>query len=260
MFLFLSARGILRIHSDSGNFCFQWFFIFLISHFDICTRFSNWFDVTSRFRVFICHHRFPTANSSWMASNQLVQRLDSEFSLDLRAHCSATIVSRLQSIVHIVGFCGFHFSVHLEIANVVFEIKWNKLVLSILAHQFLEVISHCLTNFAVNRDYVSTIMSQVEILSSHARSLCITTEHLVYPSESSVQRSKQPVLVVSFELPRSTIKNPSTTGCSKESSISCTIWTNIHLECVHCSSCVQVHLHPFKQLRTTRGTEIQTSK
>ena len=44
-FLFLSVRWILRIHSDSGNFCFQGFFIFLISHFDICTIFSNWFDV-----------------------------------------------------------------------------------------------------------------------------------------------------------------------------------------------------------------------
>ena len=45
MFLFLSARGVLRIHSDSGNFCFQRFFIFIVSHFDICTRFPNWFDV-----------------------------------------------------------------------------------------------------------------------------------------------------------------------------------------------------------------------
>ena len=26
------------------NFCFQWFLIFFVSHFDICTRFSNWFD------------------------------------------------------------------------------------------------------------------------------------------------------------------------------------------------------------------------
>ena len=43
-FLFVSARGILRIRSDSGNFCFQGFFIFIVSHFDICTRFSNWFD------------------------------------------------------------------------------------------------------------------------------------------------------------------------------------------------------------------------
>ena len=33
------------IHSDSGNFCFQGFFIFFVSHFDICTRFPNWFDV-----------------------------------------------------------------------------------------------------------------------------------------------------------------------------------------------------------------------
>ena len=47
MFLFLSARGVLRIHSHSGNFCFYGFLIFFVSHFDICTRFPNWFDANT---------------------------------------------------------------------------------------------------------------------------------------------------------------------------------------------------------------------
>ena len=47
------SRGILRIHSDSGgNFCFQGFFIFIVSHFDICTRFTNWFDVITNWCYF----------------------------------------------------------------------------------------------------------------------------------------------------------------------------------------------------------------
>ena len=102
-----------------------------------------------------CHH-------------QLVQRLDTEFSLDLRAHGSAILVSRLLSVVHSVGFCELHFSIQIEFKNVAFGTNWNKLILSTPAHQFLEVISHYLTNFAVNRDHVSTVMSQVEIESSHA--------------------------------------------------------------------------------------------
>ena len=36
---------ILRMHSDSGNFCVRRFLIFFVSHFDICTRFYHWFDV-----------------------------------------------------------------------------------------------------------------------------------------------------------------------------------------------------------------------
>ena len=31
--------------SDSGTSCFQGFLIFFVSHFDICTRLSHWFDV-----------------------------------------------------------------------------------------------------------------------------------------------------------------------------------------------------------------------
>ena len=75
MFLFFSARWILRIHSDFGNFCFQGFLIFFVSHVDICTRFSTGsmsspMGATSRFRDFVgltsallCHLRFPTVDS-----------------------------------------------------------------------------------------------------------------------------------------------------------------------------------------------------
>ena len=120
--------------------------------------------------------------------------------------------------------------------------------------------SHSLTDFAVNRNNASTVMSEVEILSSFARDLCSTAQNFVYTSQCSIQRSEQSVFVVSLELPSSTIRNPLTTGSPIESSISCSLWANVQWECVHCSSCVQVHFHPFKPLRTTGGTDIQTSK
>ena len=41
------------------------------------------------------------------------------------------------------------------------------------AHQYLEVICHFLTNFAVHRDHVPP-SCQVEVLSSHACNLCST--------------------------------------------------------------------------------------
>ena len=68
---------------------------------------------------------------------QLVPHLDSEISSCLRAHCSAVLVPRLLTIVYIVGLCGFHFSVEVEIENVVFEIDWNEFVLSMPVHQLL---------------------------------------------------------------------------------------------------------------------------
>ena len=172
-----------------------------------------------------CHH-------------QWVPHLDSEFSLDLRAHCCAIPVSRLLtvlrktmiSIVHIVALCRFHFSVRVEIENVVFEIDWNEFVLSMPLHQFLEMNAHSLTNVAVNRNHVSTIMSEVEILSSFARDLCSTAQNFVYTSECSIQRSEQSVFVVSLELSSTTIRNPFTTGSPIESSISCSLWTKVQWE------------------------------
>ena len=246
MFLFLSAQWILWIHSDSGNFCFQGFLIFFVSHVDICTRSPQ---------LVRCHH-------------QLVLHLDSQFSLNLRAHCSAITVSRLLtvlrkimiSIVHTVGLCWFHFSIQVEIENVVFEKDKNVFVLSMPIHQFLKMNSHSLTNFAVNRNHVSTVMSEVGILSSFARDFCSTAQHFVCTSESSIQRSEQSIIVVTLELSSSTIRNPFTTGSPIESSISCSFWTKVQWECVHCSPCVQVHLHPSKPLRTTGGTDIQNSK
>ena len=134
------------------------------------------------------------------------------------------------------------------------------MILSVPVHQSLEVIPHFLTNFAVDRNHVSTIMSEVEILSSHASDLCRTAQNFVCTSKSSIQRSEQSVSVVSWELPSSPVRNPFTTCRPIESSISCSLWTKVQWECVHCSSCVQVHLHPFKPLRTTGGTKIQTSR
>ena len=47
MFLFFSARGILRVQFDCGNFFFFlfFFFFFFVSCSNICTRFPHWLDV-----------------------------------------------------------------------------------------------------------------------------------------------------------------------------------------------------------------------
>ena len=105
-------RWILRVHSDSGSFCFQKFLIFFVSHFDICTRCPQ---------LVRCHH-------------QWVLHFGSAFSSDLRAYCSAIPVFRLLrnlrktmiNIAHIVDLGRFHFSIKVEIDNVVFEIDKNE--------------------------------------------------------------------------------------------------------------------------------------
>ena len=74
---------------------------------------------------------------------------------------------------------------------------------SVPIHQLLEVIPHSLTNFVVNKNHVSTVMSELEILSSFARDFCRTAQNFVYSSESPVQRSEQSIFVVSLELPSS---------------------------------------------------------
>ena len=69
--------------------------------------------------------------------------------------------SRLpRALRKIVGFCGFHLSSHVEVENVVLEIYKNELDSSIPIHQFPKLSSHSLTNFAVNRNHVTTVMSQ----------------------------------------------------------------------------------------------------
>ena len=54
-------------------------------------------------------------------------------------------VLRMISVVHIVGLCQFHFSVHVEIENVVCEIDRNEFILSMPIYLFLKINSHSLT-------------------------------------------------------------------------------------------------------------------
>ena len=84
-FMFFSTRGILRVHSCSGNLCFQWFFVFIVSHL-----------TSSR-----------CASIGSMAS-QCVPDPCSAFSSDIRAQCSTTIVSWMLRTIHNVGLCGCH--------------------------------------------------------------------------------------------------------------------------------------------------------
>ena len=69
---------------------------------------------------------------------------------------------------------------------------WS-LSISLLDYQFLKMNSHSLTNFAVNRNHVNTIVSHIEVLLFFARDLCSTAQHLVYIRESSIQRSEQSI-------------------------------------------------------------------
>ena len=64
-------------------------------------------------------------------------------------------------------------------------------------HQFLKMNPHSLTTVAVNKNHVSTAMSEVEILSSFAHDFCSTAQNSVYTGESSIQRTEQSVCVVS---------------------------------------------------------------
>ena len=75
---------------------------------------------------------------------------------------------------------------------------------------------------------------------------------------SAAQRSEEALFNVTLTLPSSTIRNALTAGRSIEPSVSCSILTKISWTCVHCSSCVQVHLHPFKPPWTAHCTEIKT--
>ena len=87
-------------------------------------------------------------------------------------------------------------------------------------------------------------MSQMEILSSLARGLCSAAQHFVYTNESSIHRSEQTVFIVFLKLPSSTIKKP--LAVRENLPPPSSIWTKMQWECVHCSSFVQNHLHPFK--------------
>ena len=119
----------------------------------------------------------------------------------------------------------------LKVKMVVLEINWNELVLSIPAHQFLKMIFSFLDQFCCSSDHVPTVMSKSKSCRP-LRAISAAAQHLVYTNESSIQRYDQSVFVVSWELPSSSIKYPFSTGSPKESSISCSFWTNVQWECV----------------------------
>ena len=174
---------------------FQWFFVFIVSHFDICTVHFIWFNV-----IYPC----------W------------EFSLDLRAHCSTILVSwLLRFFVHNIVLVSVDFTSLLK--------KKLKMLSSMLTGMScflpwqLTNLSKCIL---ISRPILlcTGIMQPPSdpnrILSSCARDFSSTAQHLVCTSESSVQRSTQTVFIVTLKLPSST---HSPTGCSIESSISCSI-------------------------------------
>ena len=98
----------------------------------------------SRFRVVVglssdalCQIRFPTLD--WFSLNS-AQHL---------SHCGL-----LQTSLPVQG----------EIGSVILETHWNKVVISIFIKQFLEMNSHLLTNFAVSRNQVTSVVFYIEVL------------------------------------------------------------------------------------------------
>ena len=125
MFLFLSTRGILRIHSCSGNLCFQ-----RILHLH---RFPFW-HLHGIPQLVRCHH-------------QLEPDMFSEFPLDWRARCSAILVPRLLSIVHNISFCQLQLFAEPEIEDVVFDVDWNELFRSAPTQHSFEMHPHFVAVF-----------------------------------------------------------------------------------------------------------------
>ena len=115
-------------HKQHTNFCIRQVpnlhvLVFLDS-WDSSGSFSLWESLPPmvlHLRHFPFRH-LPEALQVVRCHYQLAPHHDSEFSLDLRAHCSALLVSRLLRVVReIVGFCGFHISAQVQVENVVFE-------------------------------------------------------------------------------------------------------------------------------------------
>ena len=129
------------------------FLFFFISCFDIHTRFTP---------LIRCHHQWAL-------------HLDSELSLDLQAHCSAILVSRLLTL----------------------------LLRNIGRHR-----SHCwilqssLLESSRTWEYHSRDMSHKEVLLFFARDpcSCSAAQHFVCIRESPIQRSGQTTFIVSLEI------------------------------------------------------------
>ena len=128
----LSARWILRIRSDSGNFCLRSsssssFFKSTSARDSFTGSMSSPIGAASRFRVFV--------------------GLTSE----LICHVSRLLTvlrKTVISVFHIVGLCGLHFSNQVEHEYVVFSIDWNEFIHSMPTHQFIKKNSHSMTNFS----------------------------------------------------------------------------------------------------------------
>ena len=136
------TRKILGIHSCSGNLCVQRFFIFIVSHFAIFTWRFNWFKVITN------------------GGQICVQN----FSLDIRAHCSAILVSRLLKIVHTIDFCGLQRFANIEVEDVVIDVDWNGLSSSVPTHQSFELHPHFMAKFAVRWNHETAVGSKIENL------------------------------------------------------------------------------------------------
>ena len=157
----------MSTNSTTFNFCKQH-----VQNLHVLDSLDSW-DLGDSFLLWepplpmVLHlHRFPSRHLH--VAPQLVQCHNqqgpdpcSEFSLDLRARCSAILVSRLLRIVHNVGFCWLHFFAQIEIGDVVFDVNWIE-----PPHQSFGWHPQFLANFALRWNYETTDGSQTEILVS----------------------------------------------------------------------------------------------
>ena len=173
---------------------------------------------------------------------KLVQHHGSEFSLDLRARYSAMLVSKLLRVVRkIVVLCWFHLSAQVEVENFVSEIFKNELFASVPVHQFLEMSSHSLTTFAVNRNQKNhhrvpnrNLVFLCTRSLHHCTKLC-APQH-VFRSEIESNRFHR-----NLEIAKVYHQDTLSNGCSIIPSSSCSFWTEVQWKFDYCSSCVKIH-------------------
>ena len=129
------------------------FLFFFISCFDTCTRFSP---------LVRCHQ-------------QWILHLYSGLSLDLKAHCSAILVSRLLTfllktllgITHTVGFFRLRFSIQIEIGS---SHSWDTL-------ELISFVPYSLNNFSKWIDLTS--WPTLPCVGHHVTTFCIPHRSLV---------------------------------------------------------------------------------
>ena len=210
MFLFLSTCGILRVPSCSGNLCFQWLFIFIVSHFDIFTEHSN--VIKNWDQIYVQSFRWTYERGALPYS-----------------------FPSCQELFAILVFVDSTSCAQIEIEDAVFGVDWNELF---LPYQLTYVSTCILISWPML--LCTGIVKpppdpKIEIVSSVARDFSGTAQHLVCTAQT--------VFHLNLETAKLHHQESIHHWQSDKTSISCFIWTEVQWTCVHCRCCVQLLSH-----------------